>query len=221
VSVIAVVGLYRTGKSFLLNRILLEMSDGFQVGPTVNPCTKGLWIWDKVMSGTNKEGETVRYVVIDTEGIGALDTNSQHDSTIFSLALLLSSYFIYNSVGSIDEGALNNLSLVVNLTKHIHVRSTAQGGEDDGADFAQYFPAFLWLVRDFTLQLVTPDGQAFTSKEYLERALQPAPGFTEQIEAKNRIRRMLTHFFPDRYITYIFAISPLSQTCIPCMHSAF
>ncbi|KAJ1479235.1 hypothetical protein T484DRAFT_1814983, partial [Baffinella frigidus] len=195
-----------------------------------------------------------------------------HDSTIFSLALLLSSFFVYNSVGSIDEGALNNLSLVVNLTKHIHVRSSAQvgagvevgqeeegagsegrsrrgreglrareeavssgggntwwaagaegsasaaplggaghcmrsrpaagtlgaetgsergkadarapvhdvwdvGGEDDGADFAQYFPSFLWLVRDFTLQLVTPDGQPFTSKEYLERALQPAPGF--------------------------------------------
>jgi hypothetical protein len=217
VSVIAVVGLYRTGKSFLLNRILLEMSDGFQVGPTVNPCTKGLWIWDKVMTGTNKEGETVKYVVVDTEGIGALDTNSQHDSTIFSLALLLSSYFIYNSVGSIDEGALNNLSLVVNLTKHIHVRSTAQGGEDDGADFAQYFPAFLWLVRDFTLQLVTPDGQAFTSKEYLERALQPAPGFTEQIEAKNRIRRMLTHFFPDRYITHIPTTSPfIAATRFAC-----
>jgi hypothetical protein len=198
VSVIAVVGLYRTGKSFLLNRILLEQSDGFQVGPTVNPCTKGLWVWNKVLKGKSKEGADINYIVVDTEGIGALDTNSQHDSTIFSLALLLSSFFIYNSVGSIDEGALNNLSLVVNLTKHIHVRSSAAGSEDDGADFAQYFPSFLWLVRDFTLQLVTPDGQAFTSKEYLERALQPAPGFTEQIEAKNRIRRMLTHFFPER-----------------------
>ncbi|EKX49366.1 hypothetical protein GUITHDRAFT_67968, partial [Guillardia theta CCMP2712] len=198
VSVIAVVGLYRTGKSFLLNRILLEQSDGFQVGPTVNPCTKGLWLWNRVMKTQDKDGNTVNYLIIDTEGIGALDTNSQHDSIIFSLALLLSSYFVYNSVGSIDEGALNNLSLVVNLTKHIHVRSSAQGGEDDGADFAQYFPSFMWLVRDFTLQLVNHDGQPFSAKEYLERALQPVPGFTEQIEAKNRIRRMLTHFFPDR-----------------------
>mmetsp|Transcript_14472 Transcript_14472/g.34268 ORF Transcript_14472/g.34268 Transcript_14472/m.34268 type:complete len:1552 (+) Transcript_14472:171-4826(+) len=198
VSIIAVVGLYRTGKSFLMNRILLEQPGGFQVGPTVNPCTKGLWLWNKVLEGEDKDGNPNKFIIIDTEGIGALDTNSQHDSTIFSLALLLSSYFVYNSVGSIDEGALNNLSLVVNLTKHIHVRSSAQGGEDDGADFSQYFPTFLWLVRDFTLQLVTPDGQAFTAKEYLERALQPAPGFTEQIEAKNRIRRMLTHFFPDR-----------------------
>jgi len=199
VSVIAVVGLYRTGKSFLMNRILLEQSDGFTVGPTVNPCTKGLWLWNKVMSGVDKDGKDVKYLIVDTEGIGALDTNSQHDSIIFSLALLLSSNFIYNSVGSIDEGALNNLSLVVNLTKHIHVRSSNSGSaEDDGADFAQYFPTFLWLVRDFTLQLVNSDGQAFSSKEYLERALQPVPGFTEQIEAKNRIRRMLTHFFPDR-----------------------
>ena len=190
VSVIAVVGLYRTGKSFLMNRILLEQSDGFTVGPTVNPCTKGLWLWNEVMTGQDKDGNTVKYLIVDTEGIGALDTNSQHDSIIFSLALLLSSNFIYNSVGSIDEGALNNLSLVVNLTKHIHVRSSNSGSaEDDGADFAQYFPSFLWLVRDFTLQLVNSDGQAFSSKEYLERALQPVPGFTEQIEAKNRLVR--------------------------------
>ena len=48
VGVIAVAGKYRTGKSFLLNRILLEQSkkSGFGVGPTINPCTKGLWIWN-------------------------------------------------------------------------------------------------------------------------------------------------------------------------------
>ena len=42
VGVIAVAGKYRTGKSFLLNRILLDKRDdnGFGVGPTINPCTK-------------------------------------------------------------------------------------------------------------------------------------------------------------------------------------
>ena len=58
-------------------------------------------------------------LVVDSEGIGGLDEDNNHDMRIFSLALLLSSYFIYNSTGSIDENALNNLSLVVNLTKHI------------------------------------------------------------------------------------------------------
>jgi len=37
---ISVVGKYRTGKSYLLNRVLLDKSDGFSVGPTINPCTK-------------------------------------------------------------------------------------------------------------------------------------------------------------------------------------
>ena len=43
VGVIAVAGKYRTGKSFLLNRILLNKmgnTSGFGVGPTINPCTK-------------------------------------------------------------------------------------------------------------------------------------------------------------------------------------
>jgi len=61
--------------------------------------------------------------VVDSEGIGGLDEDNNHDMRIFSLALLLSSYFIYNSVGSIDENALSSLSLVVNLTKHIQFKS--------------------------------------------------------------------------------------------------
>ena len=43
IGVIAVAGKYRTGKSFLLNRILLNKKGdktGFGVGPTINPCTK-------------------------------------------------------------------------------------------------------------------------------------------------------------------------------------
>jgi len=42
IGIIAVAGKYRTGKSFLLNRILLNKKDidGFGVGPTINPCTK-------------------------------------------------------------------------------------------------------------------------------------------------------------------------------------
>ena len=47
IAVISVAGLYRTGKSYLLNRIILNRTNGFGVGPTVNPCTKvkkNFWI---------------------------------------------------------------------------------------------------------------------------------------------------------------------------------
>lgn len=42
IGVIGVAGMYRTGKSYLLNRMLLDRSTGFGVGPSINPCTKVL-----------------------------------------------------------------------------------------------------------------------------------------------------------------------------------
>ena len=111
--------------------------------------------------------------------------------------MLISSAFIYNSVGAIDEEALQNLSLVVNLTKHIHIKSK-QKEETDSEEYAQYFPSFLWVVRDFALKLIDSDGEPLTPKEYLEKALQSQKGFSDSVEDKNRIRRLLKEFFKDR-----------------------
>ena len=116
--IVAVAGMYRTGKSYLLNRMLLDRSDGFGVGPTINPCTKGLWLWTQLLE-TEYQGEKLKVLLIDSEGIGAFDEDENHDTKIFLLALLLSSFFIYNSMGTIDENALNNLSLIVNLSKEL------------------------------------------------------------------------------------------------------
>ena len=182
IGVVSVAGLYRTGKSYLLNRVLLNRSNGFGVGPTVNPCTKGLWCWGKTLKGHSNEGEEVNIIVIDTEGIGALDQDQNHDTKIFTLAILASSCFIYNSTGSIDENAIQNLSLVVNLTKHIQLKSGGENEHGEDADeISMYFPSFFWVVRDFSLQLQDPQGNQITSKEYLERALAPQNGFTDDI----------------------------------------
>jgi hypothetical protein len=61
VVVVAIAGPYRTGKSFLLNRLIGRQS-GFAVGPTVNPCTKGIWLWGAPVV---ENGRT--YVFMDTE----------------------------------------------------------------------------------------------------------------------------------------------------------
>lgn len=87
---------------------------------------------------------------MDSEGIGSTDEDQTHDTRVFSLAILLASNFIYNSMGSIDENALNNLSLVVNLTKNIHIKST-DGEEMDQEEYSKYFPSFFWVIRDFSL----------------------------------------------------------------------
>ncbi len=121
-----VAGVYRTGKSYLINRMLLNRAKGFGVGNTINACTKGLWVWGAPVKGTTAEGEAVNILVVDTEGIGSLEEDQTHDSRIFSLAILLASTFIYNSTGSIDENALQQLSFIVNLTKHIHIKSRGE-----------------------------------------------------------------------------------------------
>jgi hypothetical protein len=143
------------------------------------------------------EDQDVAVIFLDTEGLGSVGASQTHDSRIFALALLIGSYFIYNSRGVIDGNAIEALSLVVNLTKHIHCNKT-NGEEDSGSDFSQHFPAFMWVVRDFTLQLKSASGRAIPPKTYLEKALKPAEESDDTDVQKNQVRMMLSNFFPDR-----------------------
>ena len=47
VAVVAVVGKFHSGKSFLLNQ-LMGKTEGFGIGPYVRPQTMGIWMWGKV-----------------------------------------------------------------------------------------------------------------------------------------------------------------------------
>lgn len=122
-SVLGVAGLYRSGKSYLLNRIILNQERGFSTGSTINACTRGIWMWGRPLKAQTEDGQIVNLIVLDSEGFGSLDQDSSHDCRIFALILLLSSMFIYNSMGVIDENAISNLSVVINLTKHLKVKS--------------------------------------------------------------------------------------------------
>lgn len=123
ISILGVAGLYRSGKSFLLNRIILNQERGFNTGSTVNACTRGIWMWGRPLKAQTDDNQIVNLIVLDSEGFGALDQDSSHDCRIFALILLLSSIFLYNSMGPIDENAIANLSVVINLTKHLKVKA--------------------------------------------------------------------------------------------------
>ena len=99
-----------------------------------------------------KTGQKFKILIVDSEGIGAFNEDENHDTRIFLLALLLSSYFIYNSMGTIDENALQTLSLIINLSKQLEVKGQ-KAEEVDPDTVSEYFPSFLWVVRDFALRL--------------------------------------------------------------------
>ena len=63
--VIACAGKYRTGKSFLLNRLASADSNiGFGVGDSVQACTKGLWLYKKVFEKNEKKIMTTDNAIV-------------------------------------------------------------------------------------------------------------------------------------------------------------
>ncbi|KAK3134837.1 hypothetical protein QOZ80_5BG0411370 [Eleusine coracana subsp. coracana] len=194
IGVVSVCGRARQGKSFVLNQ-LLGRSSGFQVASTHRPCTKGLWMWSTPLKRTGLDGTEYSLVLLDTEGIDAYDQTGTYSIQIFSLAVLLSSMFIYNQMGGIDEAALDRLSLVTEMTKHIRVR--ASGGKSTASELGQFSPVFVWLLRDFYLDL-TEDNRKITPRDYLELALRPVQGGARDVSGKNAIRESIRALFPDR-----------------------
>ncbi|KAB2060613.1 hypothetical protein ERO13_A10G028300v2 [Gossypium hirsutum] len=194
IGVVSVCGRARQGKSFILNQ-LLGRSSGFQVASTHRPCTKGLWLWSAPLKRTALDGTEYNLLLLDSEGIDAYDQTGTYSTQIFSLAVLLSSMFIYNQMGGIDETALDRLSLVTQMTKHIRVKAGAR--TTTASELGQFSPIFVWLLRDFYLDLVE-DNKKITPRDYLELALRPVEGSGKDIAAKNEIRDSIRGLFPDR-----------------------
>lgn len=84
---------------------------------------------------------------------------------------------------------------MTNLTQCIQAKTSES---DDATSLAQFFPSFLWIVRDFTLKLVDENGQKISSSQYLENCLKAQQGFSDSIVSKNRIRELICSFFRER-----------------------
>ena len=216
---IAIVGRYRTGKSFLLNKLIGSGAKAFSVGDTIEACTRGINLWSEPLELQNEDGTSYAVLFLDTEGVSSTAADSEHDARIFSLAVLLSSLIVYNSVGVIDEDAISNLGFVANLTRHIQSKSEINNqnieekevvdndnNDDDDeslltrtSDRQIPFPSFIWVLRDFALELRDSEsGETISAREYLEQSLAQQSSFSTDAQARNRVRRSLTGFFKRR-----------------------
>lgn len=93
IAVLAIAGPCRTGKSYVLSR-LLGVPDAFELGHTMNAKTFGIWMGTRVL-----ECDDYVMILLDTEGIDAATATETSDAGILVATLLISSFFIYNSVG--------------------------------------------------------------------------------------------------------------------------
>ncbi|XP_034509733.1 guanylate-binding protein 6 [Ailuropoda melanoleuca] len=168
---------------------------GFPLGSTVQSKTKGIWMW--CVPHPFKPKHTL--VLLDTEGLGDVEKGDpKNDSWIFALAVLLSSTLVYNSLGTINHQALEQLHYVTELTELIRAKSSPEeDGTEDSTEFVSFFPDFIWAVRDFSLELKLND-HPITEDEYLENALKLIAGNNSRIQASNRPRECIRHFFPKR-----------------------
>ncbi|XP_028643963.1 guanylate-binding protein 1-like [Grammomys surdaster] len=195
VVVVAIVGLYRTGKSYLMNRLAGKRS-GFSLGSTVQAHTKGIWMW--CVPHPHKTDHML--VLLDTEGLGDVDKgDNQNDCWIFALAILLSSTFVYNSMGAINQQAMDQLHYVTELTDRIQARSSPDkdDGVEDSAEFVSFFPDFVWTLRDMTLKMEV-DGLPVTADQYLEISLKLKEDSCKEVEKYNLPRLCIRKFFPKK-----------------------
>ncbi|KAM7097855.1 uncharacterized protein WM277_023603 isoform 5-T5 [Molossus nigricans] len=193
VVVVAIVGVYRTGKSYLMNCLAGEKL-GFPLGSTVQSETKGIWMW--CVPHPSKHDHTL--VLLDTEGLGDVEKgDSKNDSWIFALSVLLSSTLVYNSMSTINNDALEKLHYVTELTEFIRAKSSPTRSEEDSSEFVSFFPDFIWAVRDFTLELKL-NGHPITEDEYLENSLKLIPGLNPRAKNSNIPRECIRNYFPKR-----------------------
>ena len=206
--IISCTGLYRTGKSFLLNSLAQVKKPVFNVGNTTDACTKGIWMYDTKKTLENGG----RLIYFDSEGLASLDQDENYDAKIFSLSLLLSSYFILNTMGVIDESAIDRLFLVSELSKRIiiekdHQEEEKMKSEDGGKEeirqpedmerLSRYFPKIMFCLRDFVLSL-EHNGQPITPNVYLENALELRKGNGRRVDERNDTRQAIRELFRDR-----------------------
>ncbi|XP_059810013.1 guanylate-binding protein 1-like isoform X2 [Hypanus sabinus] len=190
--VVVMVGAVRTGKSYLMN-CLAGDKKGFSVDSSVQAHTKGIWMWCRSLP--QRPSEVL--LLLDTEGLGDSEKgDSKNDNFIYSLAILLSSILIYNGQRNIDQRSLQDLHFVTELSKRIQMK--AQPDDCDSWEFVRFFPEFVWVLRDLTLDMHI-DGKDVTPNEYLEHSLKLKDSETsEQDKEYNELRRCIRNHFPSR-----------------------
>jgi hypothetical protein len=149
ISLLSVVGPYHSGKSFLLNS-LLENMRAFIVGRHTTPETMGIWLCRTSLKGS--DGSEVW--LMDSEGFFGPGVDESYDAKVFTVASLLGSHLVYNTVKIIDQQAVNLLEILMTQAQLFESRSKVLSSKALPEWLsADTFPPLTWVVEDFVQEL--------------------------------------------------------------------
>ncbi|KAJ8424171.1 hypothetical protein Cgig2_013507 [Carnegiea gigantea] len=205
IAAVAVIGPYRSGKSFLLNQLLsLSCNEGFGVGHMRDTKTKGIWVWGTPIE-VNVDGIKTSVLYLDTEGFESIGKSNVYDDRIFALATVMSSVLIYNLPETVREADISRLSFAVELAEEFY------GSMPTGPNLPKFH------IGDSLLQNVdqgTSIGRrSFTGEDI---AFEPA-------KLLWLIQRDFLRKFPNlfcRVFVSVICISQLPSNLCPSIHDA-
>lgn len=190
VTVVAVAGAYRTGKSFLLNFLLrylrngsnadwmegaIALSEGFDWSGGHQRHTTGIWLWSEPFMVSRKHGGEVAVLLMDTQGMFDLKSSARDATAIFTLITLASSVLVYNIKDRVQSTDLEHLSCWSDWACKIQEPT---GKPTD-------FQKIVFLVRDWSNSHEIPYGKDGGS-EYLRSVLKISPGRREKLPNQER-----------------------------------
>ncbi|KAH6923572.1 hypothetical protein HPB50_002394 [Hyalomma asiaticum] len=128
VVVLAVVGAFRKGKSFLLCFLLQYLRsmgrtdwlsdpdaplEGFEWRGGSDRHTTGILMWNEVFLVKNSEGDELAVLLVDTQGTFDCQSSTKVHSSIFALSAMISSVLVYNVSQNIQEDDLQHLQAFI------------------------------------------------------------------------------------------------------------
>ena len=207
--IVFIFGKENSGKSYLMNLLInskeknvikvsntlitrkstkaLKLKSYFNL---INGNKRGIYFWS---SPLEKENSKEKILFFDSVGINNENIIHQRlGSKLLALMIIISSIFIYNTIGDINSRSLNDLQLIVQLTDSINI----EGKIDKDEIIAELCPKFIWTLRDFDLNKYNKIKN--NSDSYLEECLHDDRFTGKNKDEINMINETLVKYFQNR-----------------------